>query len=183
MLGLKGSSHVTLEYFCELMREYKALDSAQIFIMLKRYSGFTRKQRIRFCTRLCDAQYARKTQIGERYYFILRPNIRVEGQLLQQIKCFWVLLDYMDHADRHYATGTPGCLISMEIDGRDYSILYVEKGKEKACSYQMERGGVTRYFVLVEDMSQIPLIKGDQIHAFAMLDEKNTVHYYKNQGG
>ena len=183
MLGLKNMNRVSLEYFSELMREYKALDSAQIYTLLKRYSSYSRRQRMHFCRRLCDAQYARKTQLGDRSYYILRPNIRVEGHILHQIRCFWILIDYMDQVDGHYATGTPGCLISMEIDGRDYSILYVEKGKEKACSYQMGRGGVTRYFVMVEELSQIPLIKGDQIHAFALLDEKNTVHYYKNQGG
>lgn len=60
----------------------------------------------------------------------------------------------------------------MEIGGRDYSILYAERGKERACCYSMEQSGETRYFVLIEDLSQIQLIKGNRIHAFAVLNEK-----------
>lgn len=94
-----------------------------------------------------------------------------------------MLLDYIDKVDRHFATGTPGSLISMEIEGRDYSILYAQLGKEKMCSYLMEQSGLTRYFIVVENLAQIPLIKGGQIHAFVLLDEKNTLHYYSGTGG
>ena len=117
-------------------------------------------------------------QVNNRHYFVRRFQVKIEGEIKKRIQCFWVLLDYMNQVDQHYASGTPSSLISMEIDGRDYSILYAETGKEKLCNYQMERGGVTRYFVVVENLSQIPLIKGEQIHAFVLLDEKNTVHYY-----
>ena len=177
MLGIPEGG-VTLDYCCQLMMEYTALDSAQLYLLLKRFSPYSRKKRLQFCRALCRSQYARQMESEGRHYFILRPKIKIEGRLKQQVCCFWLLLDYIDKADRHFATGTPGCLISMEIAGRDYSILYAEQGKERLCSYLMEQGGTTRYFVLVENLSQIPLIKGGQIHAFAMLDEKNTIHYY-----
>ncbi|MCI8755145.1 MAG: hypothetical protein HFG18_00995 [Oscillospiraceae bacterium] len=51
------------------------------------------------------------------------------------------------------------------------------------CSYLMEQSGLTRYFIVVENLAQIPLIKGGQIHAFVLLDEKNTLHYYSGTGG
>ena len=128
-------------------------------------------------------QYARQIESGGRNYFVLRPGIKIQGRLKQQVSCFWVLLDYIDKVDRHFATGTPGSLISMEIEGRDYSILYAQPGKEKMCCYLMEQSGRTRYFILVEDLAQIPLIRGGQIHAFVLLDEKNTIHYYSRTGG
>lgn len=127
---------------------------------------------------LCQEYYAARIAFEGRTYFVRHPKIQIKGRLRQQIRCFWVLLDYLDRVDRHYASGTPSSLISMEIDGRDYSILYAERGKERMCSYQMAQGGATRYFVVVEDTAQIPLIKGEQIHAFALLDERNSVKYY-----
>lgn len=178
MLGIKQASDITLDYCCNLMVEYSALDCAQIFSLLKRYGGYNRKQRMRLCQALCRSGHARELKVNNRHYFVRRFQVKIEGEIKKRIQCFWVLLDYMNQVDQHYASGTPSSLISMEIDGRDYSILYAETGKEKLCNYQMERGGVTRYFVVVENLSQIPLIKGEQIHAFVLLDEKNTVHYY-----
>lgn len=181
MLGISQPSDVTLEYCCGLMAEYTALDCAQVFTLLKRYGNIPAKQRLNIGRAMCRQQYARKITAGERAYFVRHPKVRLSGRLMQQIRCFWVLLDYLNRVDQHYATGTPSSLISMEIGGRDYSILYCELGKERMCNYSMERGGETRYFVLVENAGQIPLIKGEQIHAFALLDEKNTVHYYSKE--
>ena len=127
-------------------------------------------------------KYAYRIADQDRKYYVKNPRISITNRLKRQIKCFWVLLDYLDQADQHFASGALSSLITMEIGGRDYSILYAERGKERVCNYSMERGGITRYFVLVDDLSQIPLIKNEQIHVFAMLDEKNTVHYYLPKG-
>ena len=183
MLGIPEGSAITLEYCCKLMMEYTVLDSAQLYILLKRFSPYRRKKRLQFCRALCHTQYARQIESGGRNYFVLRPSIKIQGRLKQQVSCFWVLLDYIDKVDRHFATGTPGSLISMEIEGRDYSILYAQLGKEKMCSYLMEQSGMTRYFIVVEDLAQIPLVKGGQIHSYVLLDEKNTIHYYLGTGG
>lgn len=178
MLGIRQPSDVTLEYCCALMMEYTALDCAQVFTLLKKYGQIPDKQRLNIVKAMCAQKYAQKITVGDRSCLIRHPRVQVAGRLMQQIRCFWVLLDYLDRVDRHFAAGTPSSLISMEIGGRDYSILYCERGKERMCNYQMERGGETRYFVVVEDAAQIPLVKGGRIHAFASLDEKNTVHYY-----
>lgn len=182
MLGIHQPSEATLEYCCSLMMEYTALDCAQVLTLLKRYGGLSRRERNRVTKLLC-LSHAKRIESGDRAYFVRCP-VKIEGRLLQQVRCFWVLLDYLDKVDHHCAAGTASSVISMEIGGRDYSILYVPKGKERACSYGMERGGMTRYFVVVEDLEQIPLIRGTQIHAFALLDERNTVRYYAaNQEG
>lgn len=178
MLGIKQASDLTLDYCCNLLEEYRALDCAQVFSLLKRYGGYGRKERMRICRAICWAGRAKEIKASDRRYLVRSSKIIPEGKILQQVRCFWVLLDYIGQVDQHYASGTPSSLISIEIGGRNYSILYAELGKEKACRYQMERGGVTRYLILVEVVSQIPLLKGEQIHAFALLDERNTVHYY-----
>lgn len=176
MLGIRQPSDAGLEYCAALMTEYTALDCAQVLTLLKRYGGLSRHDRNHIVKLLCQG-HAKKVETGERSYLVRRP-LRVEGPLLWQVRCFWVLLDYLDRVDHHCAANTPSGLISMEIGGRDYSVLYVPKGKERMCSYSMERGGKIRYFVVVEDLAQIPLIRGTQIHAFALLDERNTVRYY-----
>jgi len=185
MEGIRNPSDLTAEYCCRLLAEYEVLDCAQLLSILRRYGGMNYSRRYKIVRTMYYGQYIRKITAFDRTYFISRPGIEIKGRIRQQIFCFWLLMDYLDRVDRHYSTGIAGCPISMEIDGRDYSIMYVERGKEMACSYQMECGGVTRYFVLVEALEQIPLIKGEQIHAFAMLDGRNTVHYYapNQQGG
>ena len=116
MLGIPEGG-VTLDYCCKLMMEYTALDSAQLYLLLKRFSPYSRKKRMQLCRTLCHTQYARQISANGRNYFILRPGIKIEGRLKQQICCFWILLDYIDKVDRHFATGTPGSLISMEFGG------------------------------------------------------------------
>ena len=94
------------------------------------------------------------------------------------IICFWILLDYIGKADRHYATGT-FTRISMEIGDKDYSIVHVPVGAEKLCSSNIAKAGETRYFVVVDDVSQIPLIKGEKIHSFATVSKTGRIQYYR----
>jgi len=178
LLGIKKPSDVTKEYCCALMVEYTVLDCAQIFTLIKRYSDVNHKQRLHIANAICREYYGQEIDFEGRPHYIRHKSIKIGSRFKQQIMCFWVLMDYLDRADKHYSSGTPSSLISMEIDGRDYSILYAAHGKEQMCSYSMEKGGVTRYFVIVEDVSQIPLIKGSQIHAFVTIDERKKIKYY-----
>ena len=182
MHGIKEPSDITLEYCCKLMLEYSALDSAQIFGILKDYGKISKTQRKQMMRQLCQLQYARIIHQDGRTYFIRRRNVKITGRIKAQIICFWVLLEYLDRVDNHYASGTASSIISMEIAGRDYSIIYAEQGKESMCSYSMENGGVTRYFVVVDNATQIPLIKGNQIHAFVSISDDKKVQYYSGKG-
>lgn len=179
MLGIRKPSDVTIEYCAMLMQEYRALDCAQVFTILKSYGQVGSRERKQIIRELCQRQYAIKTRhTDDRTYFIARKGIALKGLLYSQVLCFWVALGYLDKVDSHFAAGTPSSLISMVIGGRDYSIIHAPSGKERMCSYLMEKGGVTRYFILVDNISQIPLIKGDQIHAFATIDERRQVKFY-----
>jgi hypothetical protein len=131
---------------------------------------------------MCGKKYARKIKYDNRTYFVGGPKVSLKkGRYKEQIICFWVLLDYIDKVDRHYATGTFS-RISMEIGNKDYSIVHVGPGLERFCNSHMERGGETRYFVIVDDPAQIPLIKGDKIHSFATVSQTGQIQYYERPG-
>lgn len=178
MMGIRDPSDVTPEYCCRLLLEYSALDSAQLFSLMKLYGELPKQKRKQMVQHIRNQQYAYVIQQEDRYYYVRRRKIAIEGRVKAQVMCFWVLLKYLNKVDRHYASGTGSSVISMEIGGRDYSIIYVEPGKEVMCSYSMEKGGVTRYFVVVDDAGQIPLIKGEHIHAFVTVSKRREVRYY-----
>jgi len=179
--GVLHSSYVDLQYLCRLIHEYGMLDSAQLYVLLKRYGETGKNERHAIVKSLHERGYARWVSHGDRSYYISGPGITLTGKRKFQIICFWVLLDYIHKVDSHHATGTFS-RISMEINGRDYDIVYVEIGQERLCNANMRAGGDVRYFVVVEDVKQIPLIKGDKIHTFATVSAKGQVEYY-SQGG
>jgi len=177
--GVFHPSQVTEEYVARLLREYSALDCAQVFTLIKRHGGITAKNvKKRFENELIHQHFVRKVEYADRRYFMKHPNVRIKGRIKEQIICFWILLDYIGKADRHYATGT-FTRISMEIGDKDYSIVHVPVGAEKLCSSNIAKAGETRYFVVVDDISQIPLIKGENIHSFATVSKTGRIQYYR----
>lgn len=176
MDGVLHSYHADLGYCYRLIQEYEILDSAQLYTLLKR-AGRSKKERNHIVTGLYIRSLARRIALGARSYFVKGPGITPTGKHKAQIICFWVLLDYIHKVDSHHATGTYS-RISMEIDGRDYDIVYVKEGEERLCNANMCAGGDVRYFVVVEDVSQIPLIKGDKVHTFATVSEQGKAEYF-----
>lgn len=161
-----------------LIREYTALDCAQVFTLMKKHSEIADKQRRNIELAICNRKHARKIKYADRTYLVGGPKISLKkGRYKEQIICFWLLLDYIDKVDRHYATGTFS-RISMEIGDKDYSIVHVSPGLERFCTSHMAQGGETRYFVIVDDTGQIPLIEGDKIHTFATVSETGKIQYY-----
>ena len=181
MDGVLHTSQIDMEYCLELIREYSVLDSAQLFVLMKKAPHINKRRRHYIGKSLYARGFARTITYGGRRYYTASPGILPTGKFKAQIVCFWVLLDYICRVDKHGATGTFS-RIYMEIDGRDYDIVYVEKGQERLCNANMRAGGDVRYFVVVEDAAQIPLIKGDKIHTFATVTEQGKVDYY-TQGG
>ncbi len=177
MDGVMHGSQVDLEYCYRLIYEYSILDSAQLFVLMKRAGALTKRQRHHVGKSLQARGLALKTTSDGRNYFAKGPGLSPNGKFRAQIICFWVLLDYIDKVDSHNAVGMFN-RISLEIDGRSYGIMYVKKGHERLCNANMRAGGETRYFVVVEDVSQMPLIKGDKIHTFATVSAQGKVEYY-----
>ena len=179
MDGVLHPSCVTFDYCCLLIREYVVLDCAQLFTLLKKHSEIPDTQRRKIELAICGRKYARKIRYADRTYLVAGPKVSLnKGRYKEQIICFWVLLDYIDKVDRHYATGTFS-RISMEIGEKDYSIVHVSPGLERLCNSHMEQGGETRYFVIVDDPAQIPLIQGDRIHTFATVSKTGQIQYYE----
>lgn len=181
MDGVLHCSQIDLDYCCQLIQEYSILDSAQLFVLMKKSDRLSKRQRHSIGKNLYQRGFALQIIYGGRKYYAKSPGIDPTGKYRLQIICFWVLLDYICKVDKHYATGTFS-RISMEIDDRDYDIVYVKKGQERLCNSNMRSGGDVKYFVVVEDVKQIPLIKGDKIHTFATVSAKGQVEYY-SQGG
>lgn len=177
MDGVLHSSHVDLRYCHRLIQEYGVLDSAQLYVLLKRHRQISKKKRYYIIKNLYMQNLARRVLIDDRSYFVRGPGISPTGKYKSQIICFWVLLDYIHKVDNHHAVGT-FIRISMEIDGRDYAIAHVKNGEERLCNANIRAEGDVRYFIIVEDVSQIPLIKGDKIHTFATVSEQGKVEYY-----
>ena len=181
MDGVLHSSHADMQYCHRLIEEYGVLDGAQLYALLKKHGQLSKNERHYIVKSLHMRNLARRISHGGRNYFIGAPGITPTGKYRAQIVCFWVLLDYISRVDKHHATGTFS-RISMEIDSRDYDIVYVKIGQERLCNTNMRTGGDTRYFVIVEDVSQIPLIKGDNIHTFATVSEEGKIEYYAKDG-
>jgi hypothetical protein len=182
MDGVLHGSQVDVEYCWRLIKEYSILDSAQIFAVMKKSEKLTKRKRHYIGKSLTARGLAIRITHNDRRYFAKGPGLSPTGKHFAQIVCFWVLIDYITKVDRHNATGT-FIRISMEIDGRDYGIVYVEKGQEKLCNANMRTGGDVRYFVVVEDTAQIPHIKGDNIHIFAAVSDEGKVEYYSMERG
>lgn len=177
MDGVLHQSQVNMDYCNQLIREYTVLDSAQIFGLLKNVGGIKKKPRQRIVKGLYLRGLAREIRYNGRSYYAKAPGILPTGKYHAQIICFWILLDYISKVDSHHATGTFS-RISMEIEGRDYDIVYVKKGAERLCIANLKHNREMRYFVVVEDVSQIPLIQSDKIHTFATVSSDGKIKYY-----
>jgi hypothetical protein len=170
-----------MRYCYQLIQEYGILDGAQLYTLLKNVGQRDKKERNYIINGLYVRNLARRLPLYDRSYYVKSPGITPTGKHKAQIICFWLLLDYIHKVDNHHAAGTYS-RISMEIDGRGYDIVYVKKGEERLCNANMRTSGDVRYFVVVEDVSQIPLIKGDKVHTFATVSEQGKVEYYSHGG-
>lgn len=180
MEGILHESQNLSEYCWQLLLEYSVLDTAQIFGLLKQNGVKSKRERERIARSLRHRGLTRRLTIGDRTYYTKNPQIKPTGKYMAQIRCFWILLQYIGRVDSHHAAGTFS-RITMEIDGRDYDIVYVPEGAERLCLSHIRRGGDTRYFVVVEDVSQIPLLQSEKIHTYATVSEQGEVEYYAGQ--
>ena len=177
MLGIAGLRDAPLEYCWQLIQEYSILHNAQIHVLLKKHSSLTKNDRHRLFKSLRKQWRIRDVHHNDSHYITNNAKMTPTGNYQKQIACFWVLINYFDKAQNHYATGT-FTRISMEIEGRDFSIVYVGIGDEALCQVNIEKGGETMYIVVVENIEQMKLIHSEKIRTFAMVDEKGKVRYF-----
>ena len=177
MLGIAALHDFPMEYCWQLVHEYTVLHNAQINILLKKYSNLNKKERYRAVKGLRMQWCIRDVYHNDAHYIAKSKKAIPTGQYMKQIACFWVLLDYFDKVSIHYATGT-FTRIHMEIDGEDYSIIYVGVGEEGLCRVNIEKGGKATYIAVVEETSQMKLLGSDKIRLFAIVDDKGSVRYY-----
>lgn len=179
--GIAHESDVTLEYCWQLVQEYSILEKTQIYNLLKRVGKLKKNQRHGIVRGLCKQWHIHEIVYEGRNYLANRPKLLPTGQYKKQIVCFWILLDYLTQIESHYATGTFS-RISLVINKKDYDIIYVEKGSESLSVGNIQKAGETSFIVVVEDSSQIPLIRSDKIRMYATVS-KSEVTYYTMKGG
>lgn len=168
-----------MEYCHRLVHEYSILEQAQIYRFLRVIGHVERsKARDKIVRRLKEQWNIHELTYGGRKHIASRPDILPVRRYKGQIACFWVLMEYIERIDSHYATGTFS-RISMEIGARDYNIVYVEPGQERLCVANIAQGGDTKYIVVVQGKEQIPLITGDKIHIFAIVSPHGETEYYE----
>lgn len=177
MEGAAYPDAVTMEYCWQLIHEYSILQQSQIFSLIKRFGNYDRKARYRLVERLKEQWHIHTVIHSEEKYLANKASLLPESRYKKQITCFWILLDYFSQVDSHYATGT-FTRISMEIAGKDYGIVYVEKGQEQLCMSYIRKGGDALYIVVVEDTVQIPLINSYKIRTFATVGKYGGIEYY-----
>lgn len=175
--GILHESQDFLDYCRQLLQEYSILDSAQLFSLIKQNSNLSKKARARVVRSIRNWGTTYYIEIGNRRYYAKNPHIKPTGRYMAQIKCFWVLIQYIGKVDSHNAPGTFS-RIAMEIEGRSYGIVYVPGGSERLCVSHMRRGGDIRYFVVLDQPEQIPLVIAEKVHAYATVSDEGQVEYY-----
>lgn len=177
MDGILHESQDFLDYCRLLLHEYSILDSAQLFGLLKENSGLSKKARERLMRSVRHWGTTHYMELNDRKYYAKNPHIKPAGRYLAQIKCFWVLLQYIDKVDCHNAPGT-FTRIAMEIGERSYGIVYVPDGAERLCNSHIRRSGDVRYFVIVDEPEQIQRISAEKVHTYATVGDRGQVEYY-----
>ena len=96
------------------------------------------------------------------------------------IAAFWVLLDFIDKVEYHFASDFP-VKISFFTDGEMYDIIHVPSGQEMLIGRAI--AGVSdnssRRIVLIDSQEQIPQINIANTVGFCTADAGGSIHYYK----
>ncbi|WRS28455.1 DUF5697 family protein [Oscillospiraceae bacterium MB08-C2-2] len=177
MEGGKGPYQITMEYCWQLVQKYSILQGTQLYVLLKRHAGLSKNNRHKLFRALCRQWHIHELELSGIKYLAQQKELQPVGRYAAQIACFWVLLDYFDQVERHFATGS-FTRISIEIAGQDYSIVYVANGEERLCMENMKKGGDTRYIAVLEDTGQLPLIHDKKLRAFAVVSTIGEITYY-----
>ena len=96
------------------------------------------------------------------------------------IAAFWVLLDFIDKAEYHFAGDFP-VKLSFFADCEMYDVIYVPYGQEMVISHVLkgQPEEASRRIILIDGQEQIPEINIANTAGFCTVDADGGVHYYK----
>ena len=96
------------------------------------------------------------------------------------IAAFWVLLDFLEKVETHFASDFP-VKLSFFADSEVYDIIHVPYGQEMVICHALkgQQEEAARRIILIEDQEQIPDINITNIAGFCTVDADGSVHYYK----
>lgn len=201
MIGVRKHGSFDFTYMHQLVLEYGLIPRNLMASYLSR-SGYNYKTRIKILSRLATACADREKQ--NEYYITMPDQLKYPLPMQKErAKCLWVLMDYIDKVDFHYRLEYPPCVIGMELDGRDYEIIYVARGEEKkalgllrANHYEIVKrmqfaqlqGFLTqqerdmadnvRYIAVIEEEAQIQMLRYERIYTFATIGKDGIIEYF-----
>lgn len=103
------------------------------------------------------------------------------------IRCFWVLLDFIEKADNHIRSNFP-VTISFFCKQKLYEIIDIELGCEaifnQAFQYQKQgdqNDENIKRIIVIDSPEQIPNIKIPEVAGFCTVSDTGETNYYKLQ--
>ncbi len=114
---------------------------------------------------------------GDRYSVNEECDAKTDRSMLL---AFWVLLDFIDKAEYHFAADFP-VKISFFGDGEMYDIIHVPSGQEVLLNHAMSGlpDDSSRRIILIDRQAQIKDISIANTAGFCTVDENGGVCYYK----
>ena len=96
------------------------------------------------------------------------------------IAAFWVLLDFIDKAEYHFASDFP-VKLSFFADCEMYEVIHVPYGQEMVINHALkgQPEEASRRIILIDNQEQIPDINIANTAGFCTVDADGSVHYYK----
>lgn len=197
MLGIRACETVGLSYVDDLIAEYGILHKAQAYGILKR-AGYSKAARNTYIKRRIKEKHFRELD----GFLIEAGSLEITARQINLVRCLWVLMDYIDKIDAHYALYQE-TYIGFETEGRLYEITWVEPGGERELEQRLVRSRVemvkkmnlallqnyiaeaeaqamenTQYIVVIASENQIPIICPDRILSLALVGDNGKIIYY-----
>jgi hypothetical protein len=198
MLGIKHYQKINSDYIEQFILEYGIVHRAQAFTILK-MSGCKKAERN---WQITNGLRRRKFfEFGD--YFVREPQFdEISEEQRRMVKSLWVLLEYIDVADRHYAL-SEFTNIGFETGESQIEIAVVGPGEENSAAFFLGKARAemlkkmsyallmkflndkeaqavenTKYIVIVEEEGQINKIQIEQVLSFALVCDTGKTSFY-----
>ena len=100
---------------------------------------------------------------------------------LSTLKCFWVLLDFIDDVSYHSTSDYPTKIIFF-AKNEVYEVIYIGNGGEHTISrYLNINQSDSKKIIVLEDSNQIESLDIKNILCYCMVTDEGVVNYYTNE--
>lgn len=198
MLGIKHYQKLNSGYIEEFVAEYGIVHRAQAYAILKK-AGIKKEGRNWIINN--GLRQRKYFEFGD--FFVREPQFEeISADQHRIVKSIWVLLEYIEMVDRHYALaefsniGFEARASQVEIavvspGGEDSAAFFLNKARAemlKKMSYavlmkylndkQAQAVEDTKYIIVVEDEGQIRDLHIEQVLSFAIVSDTGKTSFY-----